>query len=405
MSHGRLSGTAPLILFLVGALASIGLVLLYAYAPDVRNGQSSDSVAISPSAIGYAGLQALMRHAGIAVELDRGQAAGAVPPSQTIVTPTIRTPTGELRAYRARGPLLVILPKWITVPIPLRSGRVYKAGAWNTGALERLVQPYAALEIAQKPGDTHNPALRAQPAMAGLPGNLNVRMEQVQTISQGAEVLLDLGDSRRAVLVRVRGAANPVYVLSEPDLMNNQGLANESVAHAALAIIGALRRGNGPVMLDVTLNGLGRSPSMLKALFEPPFRGATICAVLAALLMAFHTLARFGAPQDAAPAAARGKRALADNTAELVRIMGRESGMALRYVQAAREFALARLGARGRKGSEQDALLAAMEKSGGSATRYDDLVTEAAAARSSGDLMRIATRTHAWRRSVTGEHP
>lgn len=404
MSGGRMSGAMPLILFLVGAVAAIALVLLYAYAPDVRNAQSSDSVAISRSAVGYAGLHALLRHAGVAAEIDRGQ--GAKSPSLTIVTPTIMTNAADIAAHRVQGPLLIILPKWITVPMPLRPERVYKAGAWDTRPIAAKLRPFVPAKIVQTPGDRHNPVLRATLPMPGLPSMLNnLRLEQVQTIAKGAPILMDFGDSKQAVLVRVRGGANPVYVLSEPDLMNNHGLAHEGVARAALAMIGALRRGNGPVMLDVTLNGLGRSPSMLKALFEPPFRGATICAILAALLMAFHTLARFGAPADGEAAVTRGKKALADNTAELVRIMGRESGMALRYVQMARDFALGRLGARARKAPEQDALLAAMEKSGGSEMRYNDLVAEAVQARSSSDLIRIAARTHAWRRSITGEHP
>jgi hypothetical protein len=398
-----MSGAMPLILFLVGAIAAIALVMLYAYAPDVRNARSSDSVAVSRSAVGFAGLHALLRHAGLEAQVDRGQAVPS--PSLTIVTPTIATSAADIAAHRVQGPLLIILPKWIIVPMPLQPDRVYKAGAWDTGPIAAKIRPFVTAEIVQTPGDRRNPVLRATMPMPGLPSLLNnLRLEQVQTIARGAPVLMDFGDSKQAVLVRVRGGANPVYVLSEPDLMNNHGLAHEGAARAALAMIAALRRGNGPVMLDVTLNGLGRSPSMLRALFEPPFRGATICAILAALLMAFHTLARFGAPADGEAAITRGKKALADNTAELVRIMGRESGMALRYVQMARDFALARLGAQARKGPEQDALLAAMEKSSRSQTHYNDLVAEAVQARSSSDLIRIAARTHAWKRSVTGEH-
>ncbi len=70
--------------------------------------------------------------------------------------------------------------------------------------------------------------------------------------------------------VRSRGGENPVYILSEPDLLNNHGLAHESAARSAVAIVAALRKGNGPVMLDVTLNGLGRTSSPLKMLSSRP---------------------------------------------------------------------------------------------------------------------------------------
>ena len=202
--------------------------------------------------------------------------------------------------------------------------------------------------------------------------------------------------------MRVRNGDKPIYILSEPDLMNNQGLSDPVTAQTALTIIRALRRGNGPVRMDVTLNGMTRAPSLFKSMFEPPFRGATICAFLAALLMALHALARFGAPLRQNRMLARGKRALASNTAELVRIMGREAAMAPRYVQAMRNLALARLGARG--GAEQDRLLSAMEAAGNNEIRHGQLAADASQAKSSGDLLAIAVRAYAWKGRITGEH-
>jgi hypothetical protein len=392
-----------LTLLLVGATATLALLFLFAYAPDLRNAQSSDSVAVSRSATGYAGLQALLRLSGIPSEIDRGPTVGALRPSLTIITPNGDTEESELREYRARGPLLVVLPKWTTRPIALRPAWVEKTGAFPVESLERLASPIARLRIKQWSGDTRNADLSPQISIPGLPRRLNGRLEHLQTAT-GAAPILWIGDKSRAILLRVRGGANPVYVLSEPDLLNNHGLGNESAARSAAAIIAALRQGKGPVMLDVTLNGLGRTNSPLKMLFEPPFRGATISAVLAALMMMFHALARFGAPQDGGQTTPRGKRALVNNSAALVRMMGREAGMAPRYVQAARDLVLARLGGRRRSLDEQNALLAAMEKRAGSPTRYDDLAAEAVTAKNNGDLLRIAIKTYAWRRRITGEH-
>src|SRR5258706_12324927 len=136
-------------------------------------------------------------------------------------------------------------------------------------------------------------------------------------------------------------------------------------------------------------------------MFGPPFRGATVCAFLAALLMALPALARFGAPLRQTRMLARGKRALASNTAELVRIMGREAAMAPRYVQAMRNLALARLGARG--GVEQEGLLSAMETASKSDIQHNQLAADASQARTSGDLIAIAVRPYPWQGSITGE--
>jgi hypothetical protein len=204
------------------------------------------------------------------------------------------------------------------------------------------------------------------------------------------------------VLVRVRAGDKPIYILTEPDLMNNHGLADESTAQAALAIVRSLRRGASAVRMDVTLNGMTREPSLLKALVEPPFRGATICALLAAILMALHALARFGAAAAEGRFAVRGKTALANNSAALVHMMRREAGMAARYVQASRDMVLARLGRR--NAEDADAVLAVMEARADSDIHYAQLAADAARAKNADDLIRIAAMAHAWRRRIIGEH-
>ena len=192
-----------------------------------------------------------------------------------------------------------------------------------------------------------------------------------------------------------------VYILSDPDLLNNRGLADPANAAAAIAIVQALRAGNGPVAMDVTLNGLGKSPSLLRAAFAPPFLGATICALLAALLMGLHAATRFGPAWTPPRIFARGKMALADNSAALVKMMGREAAMAPRYVAGARNLVLERLGARRIAPAQQQALLDALTKTGES---YEQLLTEASGARTGGDLLTVARKTFAWQRRISGGH-
>src|SRR6201999_1012780 len=92
--------------------------------------------------------------------------------------------------------------------------------------------------------------------------------------------------------------------------------------------------------------GLGEEPSLLRAMFSPPFLGATLCAILAALLIGFHGAVRFGAPQRAKEAYARGKTALVGNAAELIRMLHREPRMASRYAQTTRNLPVRALGVR-----------------------------------------------------------
>ena len=187
--------------------------------------------------------------------------------------------------------------------------------------------------------------------------------------------------------------------------MNNHGLRDEATARAALAIIETLRDGNGPVVFDVTVNGFRRSPSLLRDALEPPFLGATIAALLAALLMGVHAFSRFGTPPAPPRHFALGKQALADNTAALVRNMGREAGMARRYAQATRAIVLEALGIRRELSAEQaDALLAKIEKAAHTDAAFATLALDAEFAHNGSDLIRTARKLYEWRQGMTGEH-
>jgi hypothetical protein len=411
------SDRIPLLLFLAGAIASIALLLLVAYAPDLRGDASSDANAVSRSAIGFAGLKRLMDLSGIPTEIDRGVKNGESRPSLTILTPPMGTGAQDWRDYDEQSAVLIILPKWITAPMPLRPDWVVKVAAYSPGSVSAMLRTVFAYPLVQAPGDFKGVDVSAEsenmpPVILGDIQQLQYFPGPSRKVADHGRVLLRLLDDGNrlrpdgaTVLVQVRGGDKPIYVLSEPDLMNNQGLADQSKAQLALAIIASLRQGKGPVRMDVTMTGMGRTPNLLKALFEPPFRGATLSAFLVAVLMALHALARFGAPLDGGRVVVRGKKALAGNTAELVRIMRREAGMAPRYLQAMRNLVLARLGlTRARSAGEQDALLARMESVNNSDIRYSELAAEAGAARSSGDLIRIAAQAYAWKGKIAGEH-
>jgi hypothetical protein len=399
------------LLFLVGAIATICLLLLFAYAPDLRGDNSSDADAVSRSAVGFAGLHRLLDLSGIPVEIDHGTAAGETAhPSLTILTPTIAITKQDWRDYQEQGPVLIILPKWTVMPMPLKGSWVNKTGAWPLATLARMLAPIASAQIVQLPGDRRGVLLHAVAPLTGLPPQLNGRLQQLQSVVGGIPLLRLAGGGQTpkpdpegaAVLVRLRAGDKPIYLLTEPDLMNNHGLADESTAQAALAIVRSLRHGTTPVRMDVTLNGMTHEPSLLKALVEPPFRGASICALLAAILMALHALARFGAATAEGKFAVRGKTALANNTAALVHMMRREAGMAARYVQASRDMVLARLGRR--NAQDANAVLAVMERRTAADIHYTQLVADAALAKNADDLIRIAAMAHAWRGKITGEH-
>jgi hypothetical protein len=398
-------------LVLVSIFSLCALVALSAYAPDLRPESDGGAHVLSKSAVGFAGLRRLLEASGIPVEIDRGLFAREGRKSSLIIRTLPQLPKGgasdaDLRRAMARirqlGAQLDISPKWLTMPDPQHRGWVRKiVGLPLAPPVKKNGKRIALLD--RRNGVT---PVTLQPDPHELPRMGAARIapvDQLQTMQADNLTPVISAAPGQAVLLRMKQTR--FYVLSDPDLMDNHGLRDEATARAALAIIEQLREGDGPVVFDVTVNGFRRSPSLLRDALEPPFLGATIAALLAALLMGVHAFSRFGTPPAPPRHFALGKQALADNTAALVRNMGREAGMARRYAQATRAMVLEALGIRRELNAEQaDALLAKMEKTAHTDAAFAALALDAEFAHNGSDLIRTARKLYEWRQGMTGEH-
>jgi hypothetical protein len=163
-----------------------------------------------------------------------------------------------------------------------------------------------------------------------------------------------------------------------------------------------IRKGDGPVVFDVSLDGLKHSPSLLKLAFEPPFLGATLCLAGAALLMALHAASRFGAPERTTRALALGKSALAENSAGLIRMAKREPHMAGGYLELNRGAVAKALGATRLSGAELDAYVDRLGERTG-AGRLSSLAEQIPAVKDRDSLTRFAQRLYQWRLEMTRE--
>jgi hypothetical protein len=203
----------------------------------------------------------------------------------------------------------------------------------------------------------------------------------------GHGVLLQYGDK-------------PFYVLTDPDLLSNKGMADERQAAAALAMLDFLNQtGAKSIAFDVTLNGLGHSPSPLRLAFDPPFLGTTLAIAAALLLAALQALTRFGPARRPERALAFGKAALIDNTAALVRKARREASLGARYAEMIRERAVTIFGVPSRlQGPAIDDYLDGLDGDG----RFSKLAEAAADAHRRDELLAAARALHQWQRENAG---
>jgi len=383
-------------LVLVSMLSLLAYFALSAYAPDFRNESDGQAHALSKSAIGFAGLRVLLDASGIPNSVDRG-IRPEPKPGLMILTPPPASAAKEVADLAFKNPTLIVLPKWLPFPDPAAPGHVLKASTWGTGSVGD------ALTIFSKGTKIDRRSKAAAPVLAAaaderiaVPEGL-APVEDLQTLSgSGWDPVVTTKDGR---IVVAKLYNDDVYVLTDPDLMNTHGLHDLPTAAFALALIESLRQGNGPVVFDVTLNGLRREPSLLRAIFAPPFLGATLCAILVAILIGFHAAVRFGSPPAPQPVYARGKQALAANAADMIRLLHREPHMATRYVLTTRNLVLRAFGLR-RQSELQDSDDPFRARESETPHSYGELLDEARRVENRSDLVALARRLSQWREDM-----
>lgn len=332
----------------IGVIAFIALWALIALGPQLSNGNDGGGHALSKGAPGYAGVVDLLERSGADVELRRRAEPYEYEDFRQLVilTPTLRTRPDELRRLiDAQGnlPVLIVLPKWTALRIP---GEEQRPG-WVSAAASDL--PPEKLLPTEYFGATQ---LR-------IAGNRPVTLEsdfadrrirttlpaEVHTVEGGRMATLIAAPGGGAVLARAERRSRKLYVLADPDLINNLAFASRERARDAVLLIDAVgddARIDGFVF-DLTLNGFGGQQSLLRFAFVPPFIGITLCLIAAALLALWQAWIRFGPALRPARAIPVSKEALIANSADLIRQARRELDGADAYVASQRSAIARRL--------------------------------------------------------------
>jgi hypothetical protein len=382
----------PATIFLVvaiGILAFAAMLVLGAYAPDLRSGRNGGAHALSNAATGFSGIVQLARATGRNPLILRNE--GFLDTEDLVVlTPESGvTDMTRILARRTTRPTLVVLPKWNTVPDPRRTGWVRSQGLRPVDDPQRVLAPAHPLRVERRrsggvrlrtiPG--HAPKALQFTAPGALQTVSGPGLKPVVTDPDGRPVLVQFGDQ-------------PLYLLAEPDLLSNRGMADLRQAAAALAMLDFLNStGAGSVTFDVTLNGLGQTRSPLRLMFDPPFLAVTLALLAALLLAGLQALSRFGPPRRPERAIAFGKAALIDNAAALVRQARREAGLGGRYAEMIREKAVTVFAVPARL--RDDAVTNYLDKLDGRPS-FSALVSAAERARGREELLEAAQALHRW---------
>ncbi len=319
----------------IGVVAFIALWALIALGPQLSSGNDGGGHALSKGAPGYAGIVDLLERAGAHVELRR-----RVEPYRyddytqlAILTPTHETRPGAMREIlEAQGgaPTLIVLPKWQVPPIPgQREKPGWSGPGFSIPAPTRLLPAdwFGEVEV----GSEEPKGARGRGTVAGRAIDLPLPAE-LQTLSGPDLDTLVAAPGGGAVLARTRD--RDLYILADPDLVDNLAFASRDTARAGamlLDTIGEDADADG-FAFDLTLNGFGSQRSLLRFAFVPPFIGITLCLIAAGLLALWQAWMRFGPALKPGRAIPVSKAALIANSADLIKQAGRELDGAGAYV-------------------------------------------------------------------------
>ena len=317
----------------VGVLcfAAFVVVLAFARGPGAHDGGAH---ALSRSTVGFAGLAELMPDTGTPVVVSRSAQLKDTPPSGLLVLtpPPGKAPPKGVAGLVPADSVLLVLPKWRTEPLDEHPGWVKADGLLPPSSVLGTLPSGAKARLLRRTGTATPSLANTKQFGTAVPTG---PVDQLQVLVETTLTPL-LRDAAGGVVLGQDG--DDLYVLSDPDLLNNGGLATAEGADGAITLLHTLADG-GTVAFDLSLNGFGRTRDPLRAVFEPPLLGATLCAAVAALLVGLLSAVRFGPAQRARRAFDLGKAALAANSAALIARAGRQPRLAAPYAALTRTAA------------------------------------------------------------------
>ena len=299
---------------------------------------------------GYSALVKLAEADGFETELSREQ-SGLETEDILVLTPPPDADPEELArlvySRRDLGPTLIIVPKWSALPARFANNLEDPDAArrgWvllnNTRVPRWIGTEYVpfAFEVkisdAASATDETGQSFATRGPIAGLEGHLPSELSwHVTKRNRHFPLIVDQSEKPLAVSYTdptsqfMDAEPNWMIFVVEPDLVNNWGLADEDRAQAALSILNFMAADySGRVVFDLTFNGFGGTLNLLTFAFRPPFLAATICLVLAILILAWRAFFRFGPAAMPARATAFGKAQLVANGADLI-VRGNRLGL------------------------------------------------------------------------------
>ncbi len=421
-----------------GGLATFTFgLLLAAFAGDLFGEASAGADVFSRSLVGHHALRTFLERAGLTVVVARNQAAERAHASfplllaepgvsaagagdaleERLGSPALAAEQARINVRTARGqgaPVVFVLPKWavsrdeatpgfIDSRWLLERDRVRHAFDASRPADSWIGDSSAGAEA--PPAAPVTPVVRVPVASgcAAVAGpfarKLTIDLEPpAQLLAPHPELVPVVACTEGLLLAHWRSEP-AVYVVADPDLLNNAGLGR---GDHALLVHDLFLSGLGAegVVVDEGSHGYGKAGSVLRRVFTFPLVVLLLHGLVVLALLSWRLATRFGAalpPPDPLP---RGKGLLIDNTAALLLSARQDGDLVRRYFEAAERNVARRFAAPGGAHAFDLAALAAVR--GETATLADLRARLRAPNHPPGEVLRLARDIRRFERTLMG---
>jgi hypothetical protein len=329
-----MSGQSP---FQPRVLAALGAALVTLFAASLLlTGAGGNRVIGNPvgantyshSAVGHLGWFDVMRKLGYRVVRGERNILAMLGTNGILI---LAEPTAALSGGFGNSSLLgaekilVVLPKW-------NVRRSEERGDWIDAAQlapEYVVQ--SALYAVAGAGDVARVA-----APSTLRNDLSIPDPTVSgpmQLIKNSKLRPIVATTEGILLGEFREGSRTIWVLADPDPIENHGIGKgDNLAFASAIVYAMLAGEDGTLVFDETLHGFERStPSALKFLFEFPFNLIALQVVAGVVLLLMASVGRFGTPEIPDRVLRTGKRDLISNAASLIDHAGHHAAILRRY--------------------------------------------------------------------------
>jgi len=382
---------------------------VFGEAPAEVSSPGADT--FSRSALGYQALVTFLGEAGGAVRVSRFGTAGLVGPEAGLLL--LEPPTGIGRldevlslvsgAVENGAPVVVVLPEWSWTVDPDDRSRVGSVEPIAARRLSRLLGVLLAApsrNLAEDEGQWTPIRPRGSAAESPLTGPLAEGLHPVlvrpQVLPRDLPWFEPLLETAVGPVI-VTDPKRRLTIVSDPDLLNTHGLGlGDNAELARRLFLGSWDDAGRPSawVVDETLHGFERVPSITRELLELPLVFFTLQAALLAGLAVWSAARRFGKALPAPPRLAAGTHTLIDNTARLLAFGGHHAEAVERYLDAALADGVAAFGVPTSLGRRaRVARLAEVAAARGATEDLEDIARRVAALRSGASAQAVAARS------------